>query len=299
MGHPQVVTAEGHREHGVGGGVDDAQPNAVPRTGDERLGVRWHTAVDQVERIRDVAAIHAHTAHPTHAAHVVVHPHTHRPVARAPGRNEASHDLRRVRADTIGPVVKDQHPLGVVVARLGGVVDDERGVQAVVELQAVVRVEPVGAGIGDDEVEREPGTGGGLRCGDPWDAVHVVADGQAMPVHARRLGQVVAEVDDHPVPRGGAEGLAGDRGAVRPGIDDGPAEVDLDRSGAERQPSSGPTGRTGCFARGDCRSPHRRTRGARTTRRKAQGRPGSGSEDQERATVQQAHDPPSPPARMI
>jgi FtsP/CotA-like multicopper oxidase with cupredoxin domain len=56
-------------------------------------------------------------------------------------------------------IVEDDHPLVVVRQRLPGVLDDQRRVQAAVELDADVRVEEVRAGRVGDEPVREGGHG--------------------------------------------------------------------------------------------------------------------------------------------
>ncbi|BDN84678.1 hypothetical protein NJB1907Z4_C48930 [Mycobacterium pseudoshottsii] len=80
----------------------------------------------------------------------------------------------RALADTVGPVVEDNNPFGVVAVGFGRIVDDERQVQAVVVLEADMRVCSVGARIRD----REP-IGEVLVCADVGvrglGAIHVVA----------------------------------------------------------------------------------------------------------------------------
>lgn len=56
-------------------------------------------------------------------------------------------DLFGTLADAVGPVVEDDDPFGVVVALLGGIVDDHWQVKPVIGFQTDVGVCPVGAGM--------------------------------------------------------------------------------------------------------------------------------------------------------
>src|SRR3546814_11401000 len=80
-----------------------------------------------------------------------------------------------VRVGAVEPVVEDEDELTVVVAWLVGVLDDERRVQAAVELGPDVGMEEVGAGVGGGELVVEPLARRHRRLGDTGDAVHVVA----------------------------------------------------------------------------------------------------------------------------
>jgi hypothetical protein len=71
-----------------------------------------------------------------------------------------------------------------------------------------VRVEEVGPGIGDGELIQEPATGRDRALGEPGDAVHGIADGDAMPVDAGRGRQTVLEVN--------SEELTGGHPQLRP-----------------------------------------------------------------------------------
>jgi hypothetical protein len=51
----------------------------------------------------------------------------------------------RRRPNPVGPIVQDEDPLGVVRPRVRRVLDNEPGVQAVVRLQTMVRMEPLRA----------------------------------------------------------------------------------------------------------------------------------------------------------
>jgi hypothetical protein len=103
-------------------------------------------------------------------------------------------------ADAVGPVVKDDHGLAVVAPRVGRVLHDQHPVQAPIELHAGVGVEEVGPGVGDGELIQEPGAGGDRALGEPRHAVHVVADGDSVPVDAGWGRQAVVEVDPHKLP---------------------------------------------------------------------------------------------------
>jgi hypothetical protein len=139
MGDRQAVATQGNPEGRVGGGVDHAQPQPVAwprRQGRRRSGL---AAVDQVQRIADVAGViaqrsgrldlvrHAapmiHAGHVVvHAGHAVVHP-GHVGVVHAVGL-QAGKDPVRCLADAVGPVVKDDDGLAVVAPRLGRVLHD-------------------------------------------------------------------------------------------------------------------------------------------------------------------------------
>ncbi len=149
-----------------------------------------------------------------------------------------------------------------------------------------MRVEPVRSrDQGRRSRTRTSGTGGGTSgVVTPGNPVHVVADRQAVPVHAGRPRQVVREVDDGPGPRRwlgrASPGTVSPYAQVgRPGP---PRSTWIGRA-VRRQPSSGPHWPGGRLrARRLPTCPHRRTRGARTTRRKLRGAP-AGSADQQRA----------------
>ena len=106
-------------------------------------------------------------------------------VAILAGSDERLVGLLQGGAHAVGPVVEHDDPLEVVAAGLVGRVDDERRIEAAVDLRAVVGVEPVGPGVGDDEVVLERAACTDLGGGQSRDAVHIVADRQAVPVHAR------------------------------------------------------------------------------------------------------------------
>src|SRR6266540_3585643 len=93
-------------------------------------------AVEQVQRVVDLAAGSAEhracvLAALTHHAHAALAHHA------ALGRQPRLQLLRRG-ADPVGPVVQHHHLLVVAAARLGRVVDQQRPVEATVELQAHV-----------------------------------------------------------------------------------------------------------------------------------------------------------------
>src|SRR5829696_2867183 len=148
-------------------------------------------AVEQVQRVVDHAAGSAElraAALPQHA-HPAVHVH-HAALAHEPGV-----ELLGGRADPKGPVVQHHDRLLVIAAGLGGVVDQQRGVQPAVQLQADVGVEEVGAGVGHGELVGEAAAGLHRRLGHVRDAVHVVAQPDAVPVDGGGLGQPVVELN--------------------------------------------------------------------------------------------------------
>ena len=73
--------------------------------------------------------------------------------------DDVAGQYRHSLADAIGPVVEGDDPLVVVAAGFGGVVDDQRLVQAAVDLDSGVGVEEVGAGVGGGDA-REAGADG-------------------------------------------------------------------------------------------------------------------------------------------
>jgi hypothetical protein len=79
----------------------------------------------------------------------------------------------------------------VIIGTLGRVLYDQRPVQAPVELDADVRVIPVGAGLGDREAVAVLAAGRDRRLGHARHTVDVVADGHAMPVHGRLYRKLV------------------------------------------------------------------------------------------------------------
>ncbi|SIM92228.1 Uncharacterised protein [Mycobacteroides abscessus subsp. abscessus] len=101
---------------------------------------------------------------------------------------EFLHHLVGRRDDAVEPVVQDDDPLLVVVALLVRVVDDQRGVQAAVLLDADVRVEPVGPGVREHELVGERAAWLDRLLRQVRHAVHVVAQCQAVPVHGGRVG---------------------------------------------------------------------------------------------------------------
>jgi hypothetical protein len=92
--------------------------------------------------------------------------------------------LVRIAAGAVEPVVEHDHPLLVVVTRFRWVVHDQHAVQPAVELDPGMRVVEVGAGVGDGELVGEAVLGTDRVLGDPRDTVHVVAQRNAVPVHA-------------------------------------------------------------------------------------------------------------------
>lgn len=118
------------------------------------------------------------------------------PWAWPPGRllAELGEDgVRGGAAHPVDPVVQHHHPLLVVREGLLRVLDDERGVQPAVLLHTGVRMEPVRPRVRDREPVRERAARGDVPLGQPGDAVHVVAQREAVPVHGGGLGEVVGQ----------------------------------------------------------------------------------------------------------
>ncbi len=247
MGDGHAVVAEGHAEGGVAAGVDQADADPVAGPGGEGLRVLGHPTVDEVVRVGDVAGVaaedvaggahehaggtgrlscggrrHGAVAHVAMVHTVMVHTAVVRlSVVHAahPAGEFREHRVRRAAVDPVDPVVQDDDPLLVVGQRLLRVLHDQRRVQSPVLLGPRVRVQPVRTGVRDGEavVERRPCRD--AARGQARDAVHVVAQGEPVPVHGRRYGQVVGEGERERVAGGDAELLAGQRVAVGPGRD--------------------------------------------------------------------------------
>ncbi len=117
-------------------GVDDPQPHPLTGAGPHREGVGPEGAVDQVVGVVHVPGVGAQRVrridrgpyvHPGHAAVVHAHAAHHRHPALAQFIELL---VRGPAAHPVEPVVEDQDGLEVVVAALGRVFDDDRGVQA-------------------------------------------------------------------------------------------------------------------------------------------------------------------------
>ena len=229
VGDGEPVTAERDPERGVRGRIDQAQLGPLSGLGGQGHGRGGDAPVGQVVRIDDVAGTaqqrrrhalpHAAHVHAAHAAH---------PAAR--GRGEVLEDVIGGAAGAIDPVVEHHGPLDVVAAGVGLVVDQQGPVQAAVDLDAGMGVVEVGAGVRDGEL-----VGEGLACpdrglGDSRHPVHVVAQGDAVPVHAGCGRQLVVHLDPQQIAGPGPQQRSWHRVAVGPGVDHWTAEVDRDRS---------------------------------------------------------------------
>jgi hypothetical protein len=186
-GHPHIRHA--HAERGVRAGVDQPQPNPLARLHRKRVRGGRGPAVGEhvrVGHVTDIAAeqVRPRHRHTRHAA--VLHGH-------AVGPQIGQHVIWGAAA-AVQPVVQHDDQLGVVVIAVLRVLDDERGVQAGVQLRADVRVEPVRAGVGHRELVAEPAARLDLGLGEVRDAVHVVAQRDAVPVDRRRHAQGVRQV---------------------------------------------------------------------------------------------------------
>jgi hypothetical protein len=157
-------------------------------------------------------------------------------------------DAARWKAVTGGPgaadVAKELTPVnppadgrGVALpaGRLVWVVHDQRRVEAPVELQPAVRVKPVRTRVRYDELQSRRLPDGYLRGGDARDAVGVVADRQAVPVHAGRNGQSVADADREHIPGADTDQRTGNGTAVGVCVYNSTAQVDPAPGGREAQ----------------------------------------------------------------
>jgi hypothetical protein len=246
-----VGVRHGHRrardpdpERGVPARVDDPQPDPLTRAHPDHLGRAGQPPVGEVVGVDHVPGVpaeqvragHRHSAHATHVAHLaVVHP-VH--PAHAVGEQVGQHGVG-VAPRTVEPVVEHDDELAVVVARLVGVLHDQRRVQPTVELDPDVRVEHVGARVGHRELVAEGGPGRHLWLGEHGHPVHVVAQRQAVPMHGGRLGKVVGEVHLEQVTAADPDLRPGDLTPVAPGLHLPTAEIDRARRGGQRDLAGG------------------------------------------------------------
>ena len=87
--------------------------------------------------------------------------------------------------DAVEPVVDHEYLIDISGHRIVGILDDEWGVQASVELEGGMRVEEVGPRVGECELVGERCAGIDRRLGEVVNAVHVITDGDAMPMNGR------------------------------------------------------------------------------------------------------------------
>lgn len=218
VGDPQRVAGQRDPECCVGARVDqtDARPLAGLRLQRRRRLTR--TAVDEVRRIFDVTrttknrrAVRLAHHHPatTHSGH---------------GDQPIEHLIGGL-PRPVNPVVQNHDPFLVVVTRLVGVVDDQDAIQPTVELDSSVRMEEVGAGVRRGELVNERPARPDRLLGDARDAVHVVAQGNAVPVDAGVVRQVVRELDPEQVAGPGVELRPRNGLAVGPGVHTAGPEV--------------------------------------------------------------------------
>lgn len=246
MGHGHLMTSDRHPVGGVRPGVDEAEAGSPPGGHLDGRPILRRSTVDEVEGVghitcvtpQEVRAGHRHraTAHVVHAAHVA---HRGQPVEDL---------LGRVAVDPVEPVIEDHHLIDVVVAGSVLLLDDQRRVEPAIQLQAHVRMEPVGTRVGNDELIVEAAVGSDDRLGEVGDAVHVVSDGEAMPVDRRVLRELVAQLDPEGVSLADPHLLAGDEIAVGPGCDLTRPEGERGRGGdqIDRRDLSGPPSRPVC-----------------------------------------------------
>ena len=236
MGDTQPVVSQRHGENRVRAGVDDPQPDPLARLGGERLRIVAGASVEQIHRVGHITAVAHHpVAHPR-----ATHPHSPAGVGVLPGGHQIGVDLVRGLTDAVSPIVEHDHPLGVVVTRLTRIIDDERRVQAAVQLQARMGMEPVGSRVRDHEVEIERAPGIDGRGGDPGHAVHVISDRQPMPMDTGRLGKVITDCYLDPVTGRCSQRFAGHGVAVGPRGRDPSPEVDVHGSRIQRHRPHGP-----------------------------------------------------------
>ena len=181
------MVLELEREDPRVGGVDQTQPQ--PLAGAHREGLQ-DAAVDR-DRVADPAV-----------------------VARIHGVAEVVADLG-VRQQA--PVVEDPGHVAVDLDRLP-LLDDQRAVQAPPDLleAALMRVVPVGAGIGDVELVDEGLAGRDRRLGQVRHAVHGVRHPHAVPMDGRLLLELVLDGDAQTLALPNPDLRARDRAVVGP-----------------------------------------------------------------------------------
>ncbi|MGX1501686.1 UNVERIFIED_CONTAM: hypothetical protein RKD43_000311 [Streptomyces graminofaciens] len=121
--------------------------------------------------------------------------------------------------DPVDPVVQQDDPLRVVGEGLVGVVHDQRRVHPPVDLQAEVRMEPVRAWVRGPEAVGERAARPDGRLRHLGHAVHLVAQGDAVPVHRGGFRQMVGERQLERVAGGDPHLLARQFTVVRRGPD--------------------------------------------------------------------------------
>ena len=141
-----------------------------------------------------------------------------------------------VGVDAVEPVVEDEDLVDVGDDGIVRVFHDEGRVEAPVELQCGVGMEEVCAWVAQSEFVGEPfaGLDDGLR--EVVDAVHVVADGDAMPVDGGRLRKLVFQLDPQHVADSGSQFAARDRATIRPCRGSPPGQLDRGGRGNEVMP---------------------------------------------------------------
>ena len=148
-----------------------------------------------------------------------------RPVHAGHAPAQGGQDLVGGVAGAVDPVVQDDSPLLIIRRWLGRVLHDQRSVQAPVELHAGVRVVPVGSGIGRGEPVGEGSAGRDGCLGHCGHAVHVVAEGDAVPVHGGLGRQLVAQCGLNDVLFADPDLRPGHLPVIAPGVHDHAAEV--------------------------------------------------------------------------
>ena len=158
-------------------------------------------------------------------------------------------------------VLDQQHEILVNLDRLA-LLDDERAGEPAGELLELVhmRVIPVGAGVGADELVVESLAGHHRLLGERHRAVHGVVYADAVPMHRARLGEAVLEAEKgllallHPEHRPGHPAVVSPHGRLRtrrieelgdaggPGLDD-------DRRGITRPDGVRPSDQAGTRGR--------------------------------------------------
>ncbi len=238
------VVAERNPEGGLGARVDDAQPDAVARPAPEHRGTHRQAAVGQVVRVRHTAPGALEQA----AARVVQHPGGTGGEAASPGTHGhasgrhggaravpelGEHAFRGGAVHAVDPVVEDDDPLRVVGEGFPGIVDDERGVQRAIGLESDMRVEEIGARVGDGEAVGEvcPRADGVLR--HVGDAVHVAAQPHPVRVEGGGGRQTVGEGDTQDVTGRDAHQRSGQPLVVGPAPDGPSAQVQRGLAGGE------------------------------------------------------------------
>ena len=221
------------------GRIDDTQKHPPTRFDPNDVGIAQRPLIGQ-ERIEgNVVQIHLHApfhalwrahlhaahfhvahVHPRHAAVFTGHArHRHA----APGRSTLAQVGKDFCRRPESEIVEHDHDLLLVCGAVA-VMDDQRRVQEVLLLEALVGMHPECARIRKRKVVICRGAGRDQRCGDPRHPVLLVGRFKPVPVDERWFARLIVELDTEPRSNSGNKasgsiGLADPENARRLAID--------------------------------------------------------------------------------